>query len=262
MIYLTGSNGMIGTKFKQFSMGMGYKTISYRDDVPENLFETHEKSCLLHLGWSSTTRTKDVDQVEKDVVNSQKLFNYYLDKNPNGKIIFLSTAGNMHQTKHNSETIETSIPSPCSLYGKTKLRVEKILEELDCKTVVLRVSNVWGSKVDKNRVNGLVDKLRSAVDTDRVVEIYANLDTKVDLIHIDDLMLLILKVIDIDLDKNHELFLVGGQSISLYDIISTVSKMGSLNIKLNQKGKDKSFVNIRPTKVEETFNWERGYFLQ
>ena len=260
MIYITGSNGMIGTRFKQLSLGAG-KYISYRDNVPDNLFETHEKSSLIHLGWSSTTRTKDVDQVEKDVVNSQKLFNYYLDKNPNGKIIFISTAGNMHQTKHNMESTEKSIPNPISLYGKAKLKVEKILEELDCKTVVLRVSNVWGSKVDENRVNGLVDKLRSAVDTDRVVEIYANLETKVDLIHIDDLILLILKVIDIDLDKQHELFLIGGQSISLYDIISEVSKIGSLNLKLNQRGKEKSFVNIQPLKAEKTFDWKRGYYL-
>ena len=260
MIYITGSNGMIGTRFKQLSLGVG-KCISYRDNVPDNLFETHEKSSLIHLGWSSTTRTKDVDQVEKDVVNSQKLFNYYLDKNPNGKIIFISTAGNMHQTKHSMESTEKSIPKPVSLYGKAKLKVEKILEELDCKTVVLRVSNVWGSKVDENRVNGLVDKLRSAVDTDRVVEIYANLETKVDLIHIDDLILLILKVIDIDLDKQHDLFLIGGQSISLYDIINEVSKIGSLNLKLNQRGKEKSFVNIQPLKAEKTFDWTRGYYL-
>ena len=110
-------------------------------------------------------------------------------------------------------------------------------------------------------MNGLVDKLRGAVDTDRVVEIYANLETKVDLIHIDDLILLMLEVINIDLDKNHELFLVGGQSVSICDIINKVSKMGSLNLKVNQKGMEKSFVNIRPTKVEKTFNWKRGYYL-
>ena len=59
MNYITGSNGMIGTRFKQLSLGVG-KCISYRDNVPDNLFETHEKSSLIHLGWSSTTRTKDV----------------------------------------------------------------------------------------------------------------------------------------------------------------------------------------------------------
>ena len=93
-------------------------------------------------------------------------------------------------------------------------------------------------------------------------EIYANLETKVDLIHIDDLIVLILKVIDIDLDEQHDLFLIGGQSISLYDIISEISKIGSLNLKLNQRGKEKSFVNIQPLKAEKTFDWTRGYYLQ
>jgi len=261
MIYITGARGLIGTRFKEL-YPEDMVEIIIREYAPINAFRSHEKSCLIHLGWSSTTRTNDLDQVEKDVINSRNIFNYYLEKNPNGKIIFLSTAGNMHQTKDNRESIESSEPTPLSLYSQTKLRVENILKELDCNSVVLRVSNVWGSKVDENRVNGLVDKLRSAVDTDRVVEIYANLDTGVDLIHIDDLISLILKVINTDLDTNHELFLVGGQSISLYDIISTVSKMGSLNLKLNQKGKEKSFVNIQPTKAERTFNWKREHYLQ
>jgi len=260
MIYITGSRGLIGSRFKELCP-KDLIEITYRDCTPKNIFRSHDRSCLIHLGWSSTTRTKDPNQVEKDVINSQNLFNYYLEKNSNGKIIFISTAGNMHQTKDNRKSIESSKPIPLSLYSQTKLKVEKILEQLNCKTVVLRVSNIWGSKVDKNRVNGLVDKLRSAVDTDRVIEIYANLDTRVDLIHIDDLISLMLKVIDTDLDKNHELFLVGGQSISLYDIINTISKMGSLNLNLNQKGKEKTFVNILPTKVEETFNWERRIFL-
>ena len=260
MIYITGSRGLIGSRFKELCP-KDLIEITYRDCTPKNIFRSHDRSCLIHLGWSSTTRTKDSNQVEKDVINSQNLFNYYLEKNSNGKIIFISTAGNMHQTKDNRKSIESSKPIPLSLYSQTKLKVEKILEQLNCKTVVLRVSNVWGSKVDGNRVNGLVDKLRSAVDTDRVIEIYANLDTRIDLIHIDDFISLMLKVIDTDLDTNHELFLVGGQSISLYDIINTISKMGSLNLNLNQKGKEKTFVNILPTKVEETFNWERRIFL-
>jgi len=261
MIYITGARGLIGSRFKEL-YPEDVTEIIIREYAPINAFRSHEKSCLIHLGWSSTTRTNDPDQVEKDVINSRNIFNYYLEKNPNGKIIFLSTAGNMHQHKVKGIVdTELSKPNPLSLYGHTKLKVENILKELDCNSVVLRVSNVWGSKVDENRVNGLVDKLISLLDTDRVIEIYANLETMVDLIHVDDLISLILNVIDTDLDTNHELFLVGGQSISLYDIISTVSKMGSLNLKLNQKGKEKSFVNIQPTKAERIFNWKREHYL-
>ena len=261
MNYITGSNGLIGTRFKTLCCGVGYQTISYRDDVPENLFETHEKSCLIHLGWSSTTRTKDVEQVEKDVVNSQKLFNYYLDKNPNGKIIFVSTAGNMHQHRDNRETIEKSIPYPLSLYSQTKLRVEKILEQLNCKTVVLRVSNVWGGDIDENRVNGLVDKLISSLNTNRTTEIYANLKSQVDLIHVDDLIILMMKIIKRQIPSNHDLFLVGGQSISICDIIGKVSEKGSLNLKVNQKGKAKTTISIDPSRAQKIYQWDRGYLL-
>lgn len=260
MIYITGARGLIGSRFKEL-YAEDLTEITYREYVPKNVFRSHEKSCLIHLGWSSTTRTNDPDQVEKDVINSQNIFNYYLEKNPNGKIIFLSTAGNMHQHKvEGISDTELSEPNPLSLYGHAKLKVENILKELDCNTVVLRVSNVWGAKVDESRVNGLVDKLMSAVDTDRVIEIYADLETMVDLIHVDDLISLIIKVMDKTLN-NHELFLVGGQTISIYDIISKVSKIGSLNLKLNQRGKEKSFVNIQPLKAEKTFNWKRGYYL-
>ena len=44
--------------------------ISYRDNVSD-IFESHEKSCLIHLGWSSNTRIKERTT---DVINSKKLF--------------------------------------------------------------------------------------------------------------------------------------------------------------------------------------------
>jgi len=156
---------------------------------------------------------------------------------------------------------ESTEPYPRTLYGKSKLKVEKILENLKCKSIVFRVSNVWGGDIGKNRVNGLVDKLMSIVNTDDMLEIYADFETTINLIHIDDLVNLMLKVIDVDLGNKHELFLVGGQTLSIYDIISKVSKMGSLNLKLNQKEKEKSFVNIQSSKSERIFNWTKENYL-
>ena len=212
MIFLTGANGMIGKRFKEL-YDKPITNISYRKKVPKNLFELHDQSCLIHLGWSSTTRTSNIDQIERDVYNSKKLFEYYLEKNPDGKII------------------------------------------------TLRVTNVWGGSIGKNRVNGLVDKLINAVDTDNQLEIYANFETTVNLVHIDDVINLILKTIDIDLDKKHELFLVGGQTVSIYDIISKVSRMGSLNLKINQKEREKTFINVKSLKAKKIFNWNREFNL-
>jgi len=252
MIYLTGSNGLVGSRFS-YLCDKNLTKISYRDKVLD-LFGKHEQSCLIHLGWSSTTRTKD-NSAKKDIVNSKKLFSYYLQKNPKGKIIFLSTAGDLHRDN------KTNVPIPHSLYGQCKLDVETILSQLDCQTIVFRVTNIWGGIVDKKRVNGLVDKLLTLLDTDEVVEIYSNLKTVVNIIHVDDVIDLLIKSIDKNFDNRHEIFLVGSQSISLYDIIDRVSMRGTLNLKINQK-LEKSHLNIDTKKTKEVFNWEPKQFLK
>jgi nucleoside-diphosphate-sugar epimerase len=258
MIYLTGASGLVGRRFRKFC-DRNITTISYREEVYD-VFKSHDKSCLVHLGWSSTTRDTDPEKVKNDIFNSQHLFGYYAKKNPNGKIIFVSSAGDMHQNHGGMFCSGMENPVPRSLYGKSKLHVEQVLDTIDCKTVVLRTSNIWGGEVGTERVNGLVDKMFNALNTDKVVEIYANLDTYVDLINVDDFIDLLIKVIDTDLDSDHEMFLVGGQSISIGDIINKISKNGLLNLKIDQKA-EKSFINVQPFKAEHTFNWKRKVFL-
>ena len=261
MIYITGSKGLIGSRFLELYQS-DVTPISYRDKV-NDVFDTHENSCLIHLAWSSTTRNT-YDEFEKviknDVINSKTLFDYYVRKNPNGKIIFISSAGDLH-LGHNKTVWEEHEPSPHSLYGECKLHVENMLKELSCKTVVLRTSNIWGAKVSSNRVNGLVDKLLNSMNTDQVVEIFADLKTKIDLIHVDDFIDLLIKVIEKDLEKQHELFLVGRQSISICDIIDIVSKRGSLNLRINQKA-EKTYLHIEYSKAKKTFDWEPKHYLR
>ncbi len=76
-----------------------------------------------------------------------------------------------------------------------------------------------------------------------MIEIFADLRTKVDLIHIDDFVDLLIKVVDKDLQKQHESFLVGRQSVSICDIIDIVSKRKSLNLRINQKA-EKTYLHI------------------
>ena len=261
MIYITGANGLIGSRFLKIYDGE-VTTISYRDDVTD-VFDSHENSCLIHLAWSSTTRNT-YDEFEKviknDVTNSKTLFDCYINKNPNGKIIFISSAGDLY-LGHGRTVCEKHDPSPHSLYGECKLHVENILKELSCKTVVLRTSNIWGAKVSNNRVNGLVDKLLNSLDTDKVIEIFADLKTRVDLIHIDDFVDLLIKVVNKDLQKQHESFLVGRQSVSICDIIDVVSKRGSLTLRINQKA-EKTYLHIENSKVRTTFDWQPNHILK
>lgn len=261
MIYLSGSRGLIGSRFMELC-DKEITPISYRDEVPD-IFDYHEESCLIHLAWSSTTRT-GYDEFKKviknDVENTKKLFDYYVNKNPNGKIIFVSSAGDLH-LGHQRVVFEEFDPSPHSLYGECKLHVENMLKELCCKTIVLRTSNIWGANVKKDRVNGLVDKLLNSIDTNQVVEIFADLKTRIDLIHVDDFVDLLLKVVSTNLIKQHDMFLVGRQSISISDIIDIISKRGALNLKINQKA-EKTYLHVETSKVRKTFNWEPKHILK
>ena len=96
------------------------------------------------------------------------------------------------------------------------------------------------SELPKKKSDGSI-----ILSTDSVVRVSDNVETN----------------IDIDLDKKHELFLVGGQTVSIYDIISKVSRMGSLNLKINQKEIEKTFINVKSLKAKKIFNWNREFNL-
>mgnify|MGYP006275171033 CR=1 FL=1 len=261
MIYVTGSNGLIGKRFLELFKGQT-TTISYRDE-PQDVFSSHEKSCLIHFAWSSTTRNT-YDEFEKyvknDVVNSKKIFDFYSKKNPNGKIIFISSAGGLYRN-YERTVDENTIPNSDTLYGDLKLQVENILKLVDCATISLRVSNVWGGKsVSSDRINGLIDKLLLNLNTENTIELYTNLDTRIDIIHVDDLINLIEKCIEQDLYIKHDVFVVGSQSLTIKEVLDKVTSAGYLNIKLTRK-EYKSYLHVENRRVSRTFEWTPKYKL-
>ena len=261
MIYLTGSSGLIGKRFLELS-NCPITKVSYRDE-PQDVFESHEKSCLIHLAWSSTTRNTydEFEQfVKNDVINSKKIFDFYSKKNPNGKIIFISTAGGLY-VNHERTVDENSLANPNTLYGDLKLQVENILKTVECDTVTLRVSNVWGGKsLSSNRINGLVDKLLSSVNTDNVIDLYTNLDTRIDIIHVDDLIDLIEKCIEKNSYIKDDMFVVGSQSLTIKEILDIITSSGYLNLKLSRK-QSKSYLHVETRRVSSAFEWKSKYKL-
>ena len=256
MIYLTGASGMVGTRFMELSKHREISTVSYRETVPD-VFDSHENACLVHMAWSTTTRTpfSKIEEVYRnDLFPSQQLFQKFAEKNPKGKIIFLSTAGAAY-TGYERTVTEIDIPNPTSLYGDTKMQVEKVLREVDCDTVALRVSNIWGVKgLPLDRKNGLIDKLIDSVDTDRVTDLYANLDTKIDIIHVDDLINLIGKIIDSSCDIKHQMYVVGSQCLTIKEVLDRITSHGTLKINLSRSER-KGYLHIESRRARAKYNW-------
>ena len=256
MIYITGSSGLIGKRFLELFKGHTVR-VSYRDE-PQDVFDSHDNSCLIHLAWSSTTRNTydEFEQfVKNDVINSKKIFDFYSKKNPNGKIIFISTAGGLY-VNHERTVDENSLVNPNTLYGDLKLQVENILKTVECDTITLRVSNVWGGKsLPSNRINGLVDKLISSVNTDNIIDLYTNLDTRIDIIHIDDLVHLIEKCIEKNSYIKNDMFVVGSQSLTIKQLLDIITSSGYINLKLSRK-QSKSYLHVETRRVSTSFDWK------
>jgi UDP-glucose 4-epimerase len=193
MIYISGSNGLIGTELTKNIQN--YIPISYRNQYPEINFLPN--STLIHLS-SSTTPRNSFDELESsfnsDVLIPFELFQNYLKVNPNGRIIFLSTAGDLHSSEFDICSNEESQPIPKSIYGTHKLLLEhytKLLHsQYDFTSIVLRTTNVYGGKIDSKRVNGLIDKL---ICNNGEIVMTSNIKTTVNFIHISDLINLILQ---------------------------------------------------------------------
>ena len=261
MIYISGSNGLIGTEL--IKNIQNYIPISYRNQYPEINFLPN--STLIHLS-SSTTPRNSFDELESsfnsDVSIPFKLFQNYLKVNPNGRIIFLSTAGDLHSSEFDIVSNEYTLPIPKSIYGTHKLLLEnytKLLHsQYDFVSIILRITNVYGGKIDSKRVNGLIDKL---ICNNGEIVMTSNIKTTVNFIHISDLVNLILKSLNVNL-KGFNLFLVGNKkSISIQDLLEKISIYISPNIVFKNENSNPSYINIDTSKVQKYFNWECNYSI-
>jgi nucleoside-diphosphate-sugar epimerase len=261
MIYVTGSSGLIG---KCLSNKVKVNPITFRKNVPNVNY--YPNSTLIHLSSSITTRNT-IDDIEQsfynDVYTPLKIFEDYLKNNPQGKIIFLSSAGDLHSSITEEIMNENSTPRPKSIYGAHKILLENYIELLhenySFTSIVFRVSNVYSGKSFNNRVNGLVDKL---ITSEEKIEIYANLNTIVDIIHVDDLTELILKSVYKKMNTGHFTFLVGNETYKICDIIDIISSLRRLDISIKKSNQKTTFVNLDCTKVKEYFSWTCQHFLK
>lgn len=260
MIYISGSNGLIG---KELSKNINnYIPISYRDEDLEINFLPN--SILIHLSSSITPRNglEDLEKsLQSDVLIPLKLFQRYLKTNPNGKIIFLSTSGDLHSSEYNVITDENSIPNPKSIYGTHKLLLESYIKLLhktnNFTSIIFRVTNVYGGKPSKSRVNGIIDKLI----TSDIITITTSVEETVNFIHMDDLISLLLKAIHAEI-SGYNLFLVGGSnSISIGGLIKKIQNYVSPKIIYKNENSKPLYINIDTAKARKYFNWECKYSI-
>lgn len=259
MIYITGSNGLIGRHLKKNLSK--FIAISYRDNLDEIQFDIHEDATLIHLASSSNTRYGidfSAELYMKDVNLSLQLFKKFLNKNPDGRIILLSSCGDLHWNYDKKIQTEQSVPFPKTIHGAHKLLLENygniLTQNTEAKFIVLRVTNVYGGDVSLNRVNGFIDKYVSCLKNNSIMHIHSNQDNSYDWIHLYDVMTAIISSIEYNFSDT---FLIGeGNSHSLKYVLNLLKdSIGDVKLELKECLNPAVYTMIDRSKAKNLLGW-------
>jgi UDP-glucose 4-epimerase len=107
-----------------------------------------------------------------------------------GVVFLASSAGGVFAGSSGAPFTETSAVAPLSEYGRTKLRLEAALTQLQdvpsVSSVVGRFSNIYGPGQDLDKQQGLISHLCRSTLHRRPVSIFVPLDTMRDYVYVDD----------------------------------------------------------------------------
>jgi len=155
---------------------------------------------------------------------------------------------------------EKTKPSPETLYGKLRLKQEKILQEYASNYTILRLSNIFGYGNFYNIGNpGAIEKFIDCVFSLKNISVYGNGKQLVDYLHKPDLMNL-LKIL-VQTTPKTIYNVSSGNSKSIIDIAKIISKIGLE--KFNQKIETSVMSNTKlpnspkiiPNKIIKDYNW-------
>jgi nucleoside-diphosphate-sugar epimerase len=155
---------------------------------------------------------------------------------------------------------EKTKPFPETLYGKLRLKQEKILQEYASNYTILRLSNIFGYGNFYNIGNpGAIEKFIDCVFSLKNITVHGNGKQLVDYLHKSDLMNLLKILVQITPKTIYNVS--SGNSKPIIDIAKIISKIGLE--KFNQKIETSVMSNTKlpnspktaPNKIMNDYNW-------
>lgn len=253
-ILLTGAGGAIGQHLAEFLIeNTDYNlTCNYftENEIPKDLKENYRLKFVVGDISEKETLEKAFDGVDYLIhlassVNPEKFsgdwkeaYNFGADSTfaimdylktfeKPLHILFPSSGGTVYNDSDNPHTEEELVYGE-SPYGIQKIMFEnyfrlltKINKNISCN--VLRISNVYGLHLNKNRKQGFIDISLEKIKNNEPLEIWVHLDTARDYIHIEEVCKYFVKALN---HKNKfEIFNVGsGKATTIKDLLDKWEK--------------------------------------
>lgn len=137
---------------------------------------------------------------------------------------------------------------------KLELRLKEIMEKKGNHQVNLRISNLYGSGIKY----GLIGKLIDALDTNKKVSVYNDLDFTRDYINISDLCFALLSLCETEFSEN-ELNVATGKGYKISRVIQLFRTNGFPDEFLQNsvyEGEIKNCSILDPTSLKKIINWD------
>lgn len=246
-ILITGINGFIGLhcyevfnqKYNIFGLdvfGIEKKNFVLGELDYENLLSFNKSfDAIIHLAGSGSVgmaqRNPEIEYA-KTVLSSKHLLDFIINKSPESKLIYVSSAAVYGNCKYSVITEDCQL-NPISTYGKHKVMVENFIQEYsqknDLKYDIIRPFSVYGNNLKKQVLWDFCNKIKDNFNNSEIL-CFGTGEEERDFINVSDLV----NCIELLMNDNKygRIFNVGtGIATSINTIFTTLTSL------FNYKGK-------------------------
>ena len=288
-ILITGGSGFVGTNiihklpkdiYEIFSLDIekpkiNFKNVNYlntdiRSSRLGELIKNIDPKIILHLAAQSSVAISSKDPLLDNDVNLNGSLNLYLNSTKYNveQFISFSTGGAIYGEELGKKFKENDTTKPLSPYGISKLNFENYLnyfstiKKFNCKTTILRPSNIYGPWQNPLGEAGVVSIFADKMLKNENVSIFGDGSEYRDYIYIDDIIEFVLKAI---INKAEGTFNISSgkitKTIEIYNHISNIIGYMKPPIFLDKREGDIFGIEIDNSK-SKSIGWSPKYDLK
>ena len=259
-VLITGGAGFIGSYIAEYFAANRYKVIVvdnlssvnsqkfnnnlniifYKRDITndslDDIFENEMPDIIIHLAAqvSVTKSTKEpIFDAMQNIIGTLKILKY-CRKYGVKKIVAASTAAVYGDIK--PPVSEDSAPKPLSHYGLSKLTMEEYVKLSGVNYIIIRFSNVYGSRQNVYGEAGVITLFKNAMLKNQEITIFGDGEQVRDFIYVKDIAKIVFELCETDI-VNEIVNISTGQGISINNLFKLMAK--KYNYSLEPKYKPK-----------------------
>lgn len=182
---------------------------------------------------SNDAKSEDEDTILENVRKKYEILIHTLKKGEVKQFIFFSSGGTIYGS-HEDKVSEVESVHPETLYAKSKVMLEKLLQDSGINYLILRLSNPYGGYQIAGKRQGVIPILIRSALLDEPFHLWASSKSVRDYFYIDDLA----NAIELLIKNNihHEIINVGcGEGASLEKVIDIIEKGTNKKIEITRE---------------------------